>query len=408
METLATIAIDSIAAGGDGVGRLDGKAVFVPRSAPGDVVVAAVTGRARFARGTLREVVRPSPDRVEPGCAHYTRDRCGGCQLQHLAYPAQLRAKHVIVSDALARIAKREARVGEPVAAPDEWRYRAKLTLALRRGRARWVAGLHPYDDPGRVFALADCPITDRRVVSTWREVLDAGELLPEAPALRGSVRWTRHGAALVIEGGRRWSAHGELFDRVAGLAALYWEPEGGTRRKIADRRADDEPAASFAQVHPRMAELLRSYVVSAAREVTPVTAVDAYAGVGDVAVALAAAGTAVTAIELDPDAARWGEQRLATPSRMLRGRVEEELRGALPADLVVLNPPRAGVDARVTRILADAGPARLIYVSCDPATLARDIARLPGYDILSVRPFDMFPQTAHVETVCVLARRAA
>ena len=135
-----------------------------------------------------------------------------------------------------------------------------------------------------------------------------------------------------------------------------------------------------------------------------PEHVIDAYSGAGDLAAELAARGVIVTAIELDPDAARWAEQRLPPPSRSVAGKVEQVLPRLAPVDVVVLNPPRSGVHADVTQHLEDSHQARAIaYVSCDPATLARDVARLPSYDIQAARAFDMFPQTAHVETVCIL-----
>jgi 23S rRNA (uracil1939-C5)-methyltransferase len=136
---------------------------------------------------------------------------------------------------------------------------------------------------------------------------------------------------------------------------------------------------------------------------------IDAYAGGGDTAIPLAADGVAVTAIELDRDAVTGFAGRLVPPSRAIVGRVEDHLSRALPADVVILNPPRAGVDARVTTALesATAPPRAIVYVSCDPATLARDVARLPRYRVADVRAFDMFPQTAHVETVCELVPSA-
>jgi 23S rRNA (uracil1939-C5)-methyltransferase len=153
------------------------------------------------------------------------------------------------------------------------------------------------------------------------------------------------------------------------------------------------------------MAEILQAYVLKLARTYKPQSVVDAYSGAGHTAIALAGAGIAVTAIELDPDASEWSASKLTTPSRAVRGRVEHELPSALPADLVILNPPRAGVDARVTQTL-ESEAARLrgvIYISCNPATLARDLSRLPSYRVESLHAFDMFPQTAHVETVCEL-----
>jgi 23S rRNA (uracil1939-C5)-methyltransferase len=157
--------------------------------------------------------------------------------------------------------------------------------------------------------------------------------------------------------------------------------------------------------VNAEMAEILGEYVLERALALSPRAAVDAYAGAGRTAALLGEAGVEVTAIELDRDASEWSSSILRPPSRAVQGRVEDILPGVLPADLVILNPPRAGVDARVTETLeANASHIRgLIYVSCNPATLARDVSRLPSYGIETVRAFDMFPQTAHVETVCEL-----
>jgi 23S rRNA (uracil1939-C5)-methyltransferase len=399
-----SLAIDAIAAGGDGVARSDGLVVFVPRTAPGDVITASIAGKGHFARGSLRTILRPSSDRVDPACPHYVRERCGGCQIQHIGYAAQLSAKQRIITDAMTRIGKREILPPEVVASVSEWRYRTKLTLAMRRRPGGWIAGLHPYDDPARVFALADCPITDRRVVSTWREILAASEFLPDASSLRGSVRWTDDGPTFVLIGGTRWSDHAKFFAAVPTLAAVYWEPAEAARMLLGDRRTQAAPAASFAQVNPAVAAVLREYVFNTVMSFRPERVTDAYSGAGELASGLARSGVAVTAIELDPDAARWAEQQLPPPSRSIAGRVEDVLPRTASAEVVVVNPPRGGLDADVTAWLELAPEIRaIVYVSCDPATLARDISRMPGYTIQSVRAFDMFPQTAHVETVCVL-----
>jgi 23S rRNA (uracil1939-C5)-methyltransferase len=154
----------------------------------------------------------------------------------------------------------------------------------------------------------------------------------------------------------------------------------------------------------------MQGYVVERVLSYRPATVIDAYAGSGDTAVPLAAAGVRVTAIELDRDGATRGAARLRPPSTMIQARVEDVLPALLPADVVILNPPRGGVDNAVTATLAEAPlrPHGIIYVSCNPSTLARDIARLPGYRIASVIAFDMFPQTAHVETVCELVPEEA
>jgi 23S rRNA (uracil1939-C5)-methyltransferase len=154
----------------------------------------------------------------------------------------------------------------------------------------------------------------------------------------------------------------------------------------------------------------LRDHVVARAQAYAPAHVIDAYAGTGETAAPMAEGGATVTAIELDPDAADACRQRLPRRSRVVAGRVEEALPMALPADVVILNPPRTGVHERVTAALAAAAPPprAVIYVSCNPATLARDLTRLSNYDVTSVVAFDMFPQTAHVETVCELVPAAA
>jgi 23S rRNA (uracil1939-C5)-methyltransferase len=441
------LTIDSIAAGGDGVGRSEGLVVFVPRSAPGDRGRADIAVAGRFARGVWHSITTPGPDRIEAPCHHYVADRCGGCQLQHLRYDAQIAAKSRIIGDSIERIARRSAPVAHVERSPGEWRYRRKLTLALRRtAEGGWIMGLHPYDAPGQVFDLSDCPITDERVLDVWAEIRLAARLLPRARTLRAAVRLlgddATSGASLVIEGGTEWDEHERFFDAVPALATLWWHPEGKPRRRLHARgpagdqsiarpsappnrgteapigdasRADEnlpsaiDASASFVQVNAEMARLLHAHVIGRALAHAPATVIDGYAGSGDTAAVLASRGATVVAIEVDPDSAALADARLTEPSRAIAGRVEDILPRLLPADVVLLNPPRAGVHETVMTLLSAAPPARaIIYVSCNPATLARDLGRLAGYRIASLLAFDMFPQTAHVETVCELVPEAA
>jgi 23S rRNA (uracil1939-C5)-methyltransferase len=412
---VATARIESIAAGGAGVSRVDGLVVFTPRTAPGDLVELSYVKRDRLGQGRLTHLVEPSPDRVEARCRHYERDRCGGCQLQHLAIDAQHEAKRRIVADAFARIAKRPVVVPPLIPSPSPWHYRNKLTLTLRWSDGGWRGGMHRWDDLDRLFTLEECPITHPRVVAGWRGVLQEGRLLPRAHELRGAVRLAGEQLALVIEGGTQWPHAREFAALLAGFGAVRWVDAGGRAHDIVDGDAP-RPAASFEQVNPELAarlladvvarvDPLLSHVRAAGRR--PVV-IDAYAGVGETAVALSALGANVLAIELDHEAADHAERALAPPSRVYARRVEEVLPSLLPADAVVLNPPRAGVDARVCAALeADAVGARsvcgIVYVSCNPATLARDVARLPSYRVAELQCYDMFPQTAHVETLCLL-----
>ncbi len=414
--TTADVTIDSIAAGGDGVARSDGVVVFVPRTAPGDHARVELEPRKRFARGALVELITPSDKRVEPLCYHYRVDRCGGCQLQHMRYDAQLEAKGAIIHESLARIGKR--RVDAPEVEPSErqWRYRQKLTLAMRRttgNSADWVIGLHPLDDPVALFQLADCPITDERVVNIWREVMEARAYFPPADELRASVRLLDEdgGAAIVMQGGNAWPERAAFFAQVESATALWWQPLHRPRALVAERFVGERrgqgavASASFAQVNPAVSAALQEYTVERVQRHRPATVVDAYAGAGATAVRLAEAGRRVVAIEVDRDAAARCGSLLPAGSRAVTGRVEDTLADALPADVVLVNPPRVGLHERVSELLQQIAepPRAVVYVSCDPATLARDVARMPRYRIESLRAFDMFPQTAHVETVCEL-----
>lgn len=411
MSALKQVEIESIAAGGDGVGRSEGLVLFVPRTAPGDLVTVDFKSKGRFARGTVRTIDRPSPSRVDPPCTHYTRDRCGGCQIQHIDYAVQLVQKQQIVRDAMTRIGKRTVDAPDIVASPKEWEYRTKLTLAIRRTGDRTIAGLHRYDNPAEVFDLRQCPITDVRVVDTWLEIKQHLDLLPvDDPELRGSVRVSEQGTSFVLIGGLAWNDIGEFADAMKSLIAIWWEPREGRRQLVIDRRTHAEPLASFAQVNPSAATLLRNHVLDSVRSGAPASVVDGYAGAGEMAIRLAESGVRVTAIELDPDASAWSGENMPPGSQSIRGRVEDVLMGELPADVVLLNPPRIGLDEGVPAILEHANPKpeKVIYTSCNPATLARDVARMPGYRIAAMKAFDMFPQTAHVETVCELVPDAA
>ena len=405
---MTQLRIESIAAGGDGVGRTEGMVVFVPRSAPGDVIDAKITGKKSFGRGRVVRIDTPSADRVEPPCRHYVVDRCGGCQIQHLSYDGQLRAKSGIIRDGLTRIGRREVAAPSVTASPAQWRYRAKLTLAMRRSANGRRIGLHPFDDAEAVFQLNDCPITDERVVAVWRSIFSNAALLPEA-ADRGAVRILDDGSAsVVIEGDHRWANAQALLDAVPAIESLWWKPENQARRLVAERKAT-KGSASFVQVNPAMAAVLREHVFDLVRSHAPKTVVDAYSGSGATAIPLAQQGIRVTAIELDADAATACASLLPPESKSLSGRVEDLLPGTLPADVVILNPPRTGLADQVPAQLESVSmrPRSVIYVSCNPATLGRDLARMPSYRLASVRGFDMFPQTAHVETVCELIPEA-
>jgi 23S rRNA (uracil1939-C5)-methyltransferase len=408
------VRITAIAAGGDGVGHLaDGRAVFVPRTAPGDAVrlrAGRLRAHKRWARGEPAELVTAGEGRVAPPCSHYVLDRCGGCQLQHLTYDAQLAAKRAIVGDALRRIGKLDIADPEIVEAVEEWRYRAKITLHAAPRGPRTV-GLHPYDQPGRVFALADCHITDLGLMAFWRELRQRLDLLP--PALtRLTLRLDRERRRHVIaeSPGAPWCTGDALRAALPGgdEVICWWRPPppAGAARVVAGS-ASGFPATALEAVNPEMGTIARRWAVDQLGLVRGQAVWDLYGGIGDTAALLAERGARVVSVDQDEAAVEWARQHQTSDHvRFVAGRVEDVLPGLTPSApyAAVVNPPRAGLHAKVSLGLAEQPIPRLVYVSCDPATLARDLQRLAGrYRLAAVRAFDLFPQTAHVEAVAVL-----
>ncbi len=401
----ASVYIDRIAAGGDGVGRLtSGMAVFVPRTAPGDnVEIEIVEQKRRFARGRLVRIATASPDRVEPRCRHYVEDRCGGCQLQHVTQSTQLEAKRRLIGDALRRIGKRD--VGDPpmVVSSAEWRYRTRVKLAVVGGRT----GLRPYDGPDEVFELRDCLITREPVMALWAELKRHRALLPpvcESLSLREDRIGCRH--VVVVGGDVPWDARPLVAVLGDASLSVWWQPWRGAARVLEGPRTGF-PATAFEQVSREIACRLRTAVVDSVGELQGKVVWDLYGGVGETADLMARRGASVWSVERDRSAVAWGNRHGSQAVTRIAGLVEESLARLPEPEVVVLNPPRMGVARYVTRWLegwaARSGRHRMVYVSCDPATLARDLARMPRFRIEHMEAYDLFPQTAHAETVVTL-----
>ena len=400
------VRIQRIAAGGDGVGRLaDGRTVFVPRAAPGDLVeITDVRLHARFARARVGRLVEPGPGRVEPRCRHYTRDDCGGCQLQHLGEESQRAARRTIVGDALRRLAKLD--LPDPALEPTlrSWGYRTRISLAVDTGGH---AGFHPVDRPDTIFDLEQCEIAAPELNRLWQKVRAARTAWPAALG-QIVLRLGRDGGVHVVFKGPVKPAAEMLQCLGAGTAILcWWQPaEGRARLLTAGQGSRSDPAAApatvFEQVNPTMGDRVRVHALRELGDVSGRHVWDLYAGIGEASARLSEGGASVESVEREPDAVAFAER--AGPSRGIRrhvGRVEEWVtRLQLPAK-VLTNPPRTGMAAGVVTAIMAARPETVVYVSCDPATLARDLARFKAnYRVASVTAFDLFPQTAHVETV--------
>ncbi|MBA3317347.1 MAG: class I SAM-dependent RNA methyltransferase [Gemmatimonadales bacterium] len=405
---MTAVRILRLATGGDGVGRLeDGRTVFVPRTAPGDLVeITGLRAHRRYARARTSRLLEPSADRVEPPCPHYTDDECGGCQLQHLRADAQREARRGFVGDALRRIARIETPDPEIVPAAQEFGYRTKITLAVDEAGRR--IGLHRLDRPDQIFELVRCQITASELMSLWGELRSLRDLFPTA-VRQMVLRLDRDGGVhlvLGLAGTDSWNGAEALYRALAGRGSsltIWVQHEGGEASAVAG--APGRLAATvFEQVHPAMGDKVRAFALASLGEVRGHHVWDLYAGIGETTSALTLAGATVESVESDPRAVAEAEARGPAAVRHV-GRVERTLGRLRRPAMVVINPPRTGMDQRVSAELERQSPRRIVYISCDPATLARDLSRLPSFRLVTALAFDLFPQTAHVETVAVLDR---
>ena len=421
--THPTLDISAIIAGGNGLARQpDGPVVFVPRTAPGDrAEVEIVESRKQWSRGRLLRLLEPGPDRCDPPCAHY--EACGGCQLQHLNYDAQLQAKAGIITDALRRLGGIEIKPPEVVAAPRQLGYRNRVSFVLRRSADGVVAGFHSFEDPDRIIDVDRCPLAEDSLNQAWQALRAVWGVeavnLPPGNELRVTLRVNSGGqAGLAVEGGEDYGEPETLLETIDSLQSIWSVDADGAidwyagEAWLKDRWGDHEfglAGLSFVQVNREAAELLESYVLEACGDVSGRRVIDGYCGFGLRALQLAWNGARVVGIDSDGDAISAAEATAAesgAAARYVAASVEEALPRELPADLVLLNPPRRGADRKAIDALLEKPPKTIIYVSCDPATLARDLKLLSScFDLAALRGFDLFPQTAHVETVATLSR---
>jgi 23S rRNA (uracil1939-C5)-methyltransferase len=433
------LTVDSLAHGGNGVARLDGYVVFVAGALPGDRV-RAVVGKSKRAYADARaiEILEPSPDRIAPRADH------PGAPWQVLSYERQLDVKADQVGDALRRIGKLDGFEQEPIVpALEQWRYRNKLEYSFGTAAdGTLVCGFHA---PGRfdeIIPLDDCLLASERgnaareqVLAWCREQgLDAWDRRDQRGLLRN----------LVVREGRRT---GELQVRLVtspgaldagSLAAavdcdgLFWtqttglgeSTQGGETKRLAGSKRLRErlgelellisPEAFF-QTNTEMAEVLYGTAVELAGLRGHERVFDLYCGIGTIALSLATRAREVIGVEIVPaavaDAIDNARRNEITNAQFLAGDIRLALRELVEQagrpDVAVIDPPRAGLSQKVVRRIVEAAPKRIVYVSCNPTTLAPNAAQLveAGYALRRIRPVDMFPQTPHIECVALLER---
>lgn len=462
-----SLQVERLALGGRGVARVEGYTVFVERGLPGQEVEALILRRKKsYAEARVVRVLSPGPRQVEPRCAHF--GVCGGCALQHLEPAAQAEAKREQVADCLVRLgglAPSMVEVLPPLPSPRAFEYRNKMEYSFS---TRWlteeeVASAGSEDDR---FGLGlHVPRRFDRVVNVERCHLQSEEASAVVRAVRGGAResglavystrthlgfWrflvireTAHTAermVLVIThrapaGSREERAVDELGRRLwAGGFGITSLLHGVTERRGSVAVCEEvrvlagEPVIresllgftyeigpnTFFQTNTRGAEALFTEALRMARMDADDVVWDLYCGAGALTLPLAREARSVLGVELVPEAIAAAERNAAANgvrnASFVTGNVREVLAaGDRPApDVVVMDPPREGVHARVLEAVTAAAPRRLVYVSCNPATLARDVAVLcsAGYRLGPVRPVDLFPHTPHVECVTALERQ--
>ena len=443
------LTIDSLAYGGNGVARLDGFVVFVRRGLPGDTVRARVTKvQRRHAEALATEVLVAGPQRVDAPCAHYPA--CGGCRFQDLAYDAQVAAKERWVRDSLERLAGLAEPPLEPIVpAASQFGYRNKLEYSFTQLEDGPSLGFHKAGRWDEVLEIEKCWLTTdlgnaiRNRVREWarEERLQAYDQATQEGYLRHLVvREGRNTGQVLVQ---LVTARGERFDRerlievltaFPEVRSLHWSVNRGVaevtnlptellwgedaiEEEIGGLRFRVRPNA-FLQTNTEMAERLYAIAGELAQLEGGETVYDLYCGIGTIGLSLAAKALTVWGIEISEESVACAienqELNGIGNAAFFAGNVGDVLRElrdrAGDPDVVVVDPPRAGLAGKALRRLGEVGAPRLVYVSCNPTTLASDAKRLAddyGYELLRARPVDMFPHTPHVECVALLERRA-
>jgi 23S rRNA (uracil1939-C5)-methyltransferase len=435
--------IDSLAYGGAGVARLDNYVVFVSGGLPGDRVRAVVGKRKRsYAEARAVEILTPGPDRIEPVADH------PGAPWQVLAYERQLQIKSEQVSDALKRIGRLEGWTLEPIVpAVEQWRYRNKLEYSFGTGPAGDLqCGFHA---PGRwdeIVGITDCllaseranEVRDRIVAWCRDQGLSAYDRRSGTGMLRNLVvregRRTGQLQARLVTADSRLDRDSLVAAAGEGLAGLLWTrsgsvaetTRGGTTELLSGTERFDErlggmdfriSAEAFFQTNTEMAERLYELAIEYAQPTGFDRLYDLFCGIGTIGLLASPRVAEVWGLELIEEAiadaianARANEvdnaQFFAGDVRLA---LRELVQRAGRPDVLVVDPPRAGLSQKVVRRVIEAAPRRIVYVSCNPTTLAPNAAQLVadgGYELERVRPVDMFPQTPHIECVAELVRR--
>jgi 23S rRNA (uracil1939-C5)-methyltransferase len=391
--------------GGEALGRHDGRVIFVPFGIPGEKVrVRIVDDKGRFARAELIDVLEASPARVTLRCKHF--GVCGGCHWQHIAYAEQLTLKQQVVADQLARVGGlRDVTVYPTIPSPSPWAYRSHATFHVSEDERLGFVAL----DGRKVMPIEECHIVREEIL----DFVSAGQTRALASGLSLQNPGKSGGRLRVQVGsdGREWLLAANAVDeQMENAPAGALSGEGVVHYTVRGRRFQVS-AGSFFQINLAQAEKLVHLALERLNLQGRERVLDLYSGVGLFTAFLTERAGQVTAVEVFPPAVQDALANLSEFENVevIEGALEEAmsvLKGRFEAALV--DPPRAGIHIKALDALAKKiRPGKIVYVSCDPATLARDAKRLvsAGYLLRDVQPVDMFPQTYHIEAVATFLK---
>jgi 23S rRNA (uracil1939-C5)-methyltransferase len=431
------VRIEKLVYGGEGLAHENGEAVFVPFVLPGEEVeIEAGERKKKFVRGRLTRVATASPERVDAQCPHF--GVCGGCDYQHISYEAQLRYKEQILRETLRRIGRIDWKGPITVHASLPWRYRNRAQWKIRplsgdraSASVNEASGIGYFRAGSSTLCPVEvCPILSPKLFATFealRSALREGKLPETLREVEAFVDAEDRGVLLNISctslPRAAESIAQMLRERIEDVKSILLQDARGERMSLQGPGFLQYKVAqnsfrvghmSFFQVNRFLVDEMASVVAAAAG--SGEAALDLYAGAGLFAMSLAKSFGHVEAVEANPASARDLETNAGLSGKTIAARNEstetflaawKRKRGVAAPDVVIADPPRAGIEPYALEKLIEIAPQRIVYASCDPSTLARDLAKLCGkaYALQELYLFDMFPQTYHIEAIARLDR---
>ncbi len=412
------LTIKGISHNGEGVARNAGKVVFIPFAIPGELVKAEIIEeKKKYSRGIIREIVKKSPHRVEPGCPYYYK--CGGCSYQHITYDEQLVLKQKIVKETISRIGGIEAKILDTIGMQEPWDYRNKVVWHISNSQDGKRMGFYRYQSK-KLIEIDNCPLLlpkVNKISFLIKEILPGIHLEEDSSIM---IRQSNNSRETMIEFINCFAGR-EVVKRLFRKIDTIYEKKNGKIRLLAGQELIKEKAGKslfllgpddFFQVNPEQSEFMINTVAEYLNLSGHNKVLDAYCGAGMFALNIADNVVSVVGIDSNVRAVKNAKknatlndiencQFISGPCEVILSNLQNSF------DRVIVNPPRTGVKPEVINAIVNISPEIIVYVSCNPATLARDLKQFVNnsYKVANIQPIDMFPQTSHIESIVLLQK---